>query len=114
MLRVARTTLLLMMLASFAGLLLTSAGCARGGGVYAPGPGYPVANLALGPSRDHTRLAEAHAYRSSWPAVKLGYHFDDVSTYTEVIYDDQSYYDGLHGGGFTREAVSVRTGVMVR
>ena len=71
-------------------------------------------NLALGPSRDHTILSEMHAYRSSWPSVQSGYLFDDVSTYTEVFYDDQSYYGWRDGGGFMREAVSVRSGVLYR
>lgn len=97
-------------------LLVSLAGCANVGGpaVYAPEPDRPVANLALGPSRDHTWLAEAHAYRSSWPAVRSGYVFDDISTYTELIYDDQSFYDARYGGGYTRAAVSVRSGVLIR
>jgi len=97
-------------------LLLAFAGCASRSGpaVYAPGAGRPLTDLALGPSRGHTVLAEMYASRSSWPSAWLGYLFDDVSTYTEVIYDDQSYYDPRGGGGFTREAVSVRTGVLIR
>jgi len=98
-------------------LLLTLAGCAgtRHVAVYASGPGEPAANLALGPSRDNSLLAEMYTERSSWPSVRSGYLFDDVSTYTEVIYDDQSFYDGaLHGGGYTHETMSVRTGVVVR
>jgi len=97
-------------------LFLIVTGCAGGNGVvvYAPGPERPPANLVLGPSRDHVYLAESFAQRSSWPSVWSGYVFDDVSSYTEVIYDDQSYYDGFHGGGYTREAISVRTGVIVR
>jgi hypothetical protein len=97
-------------------LFLFVTGCAGGHGavVYAPGPQRPAANLALGPSRDHVWLAETFAGRSSWPSVRAGYVFDDVSSYTEVIYDDQSYYGGLHGGGYTREAISVRSGVLVR
>jgi hypothetical protein len=99
-----------------AGLLITLSGCVGGErvAVYAPGPGVSVANLALGPSRDHTFLAETYAYRSSWPSARLGYLFDDVSTYTEVIYDDQSYYSWRGGGSFAREAVSVRSGVLFR
>jgi hypothetical protein len=70
--------------------------------------------LALGPARHDTWLAESYAYRSSWPSVRVGYTFDDVSTFSEVIYDDQSFYDWRYGGGYTRESVSVRTGVVVR
>jgi hypothetical protein len=73
-----------------------------------------AANLVIGPTRDHGWLAESFAYRSQWPAVDAGYAFDDVSTYTEIIYDDQSFYDWRYGGGYTREAISVRTGVVVR
>jgi hypothetical protein len=96
--------------------LLLVAGCAgRNDAVrYAPGPQCSSANLAIGPTRDHGWLAEGFAGRSSWPSAPLGYVFDDLSSYTEVIYDDQSYYDGFHGGGYTREAISIRTGVLVR
>lgn len=96
--------------------MLTLAGCARSSGpvVYAPGPDRPAANLVLGPSPEHTWLAETFAYRSSWPSVESGYSFDDVSTYTEVIYDDQSFYDTPLDGGYTHAAVSVRTGVLIR
>jgi hypothetical protein len=106
MLRVAGITVLLLLLA----------GCAdvNGPTVYAPRLGGPVANLVLGPAPDYTALAETYAYRSSWPSARLGYVFDDVATYTELIYDDQSYYDARNGGGYTREAVSVRTGVWIR
>ncbi len=106
MARVAWTTILL--------LVLT--GCAGGHGsvAYAPGPGRPAANLVLGPMREHVWLAESFAQRSSWPSVQLGYVFDDVSSYTEVIYDDQSFYDSFHGGGYTHEAISVRSAVLVR
>jgi hypothetical protein len=95
-------------------LILT--GCAGGerAVVYAPGPGQPAANLALGPARDHVWLAESFAGRSSWPAAYAGYRFDDVSSFTEVIYDDQSYYDSFDGGSYTRAAISVRSGVVVR
>ncbi|MFQ5806322.1 MAG: hypothetical protein ACE5I3_07725 [Phycisphaerae bacterium] len=97
-------------------MLMTLVGCASSNAptVYVPGPGRSVANLALGPSRDHAILAEMYAYRSSWPSVPAGYVFDDVSTYTEVNYDDQTFYDWREGGGYTREAISVRTGVLIR
>jgi hypothetical protein len=106
MLRVAGTVVSLLLLAGCAG--------PHGRGTWSCGPDQPLANLALGPSRDYTVLAETYAYRSSWPSARSGYVFDDVATYTEVIYDDQSYYDTRDGGGFTREAVSVRTGVWIR
>ena len=72
------------------------------------------ANLAIGPMRDQTVLAEAFAYRPSWPAADAGYHFADSASYTEVIYDDQSFYDWRLGGGYTHASVSVRSGVIVR
>lgn len=97
-------------------MILMLTGCTAGDRavVYVPGAGQPAANLALGPSRDHGWLAESFAWRSSWPSVQAGYRFDDVSSYMEVIYDDQSYYGGLDGGSYTHEAISVRTGVWVR
>ena len=97
-------------------LMLTLAGCSspdRGLVYVARGPAEP-ANLALGPLHDHTILSELHAYRSSWPSIESGFFFDDVSTYTEVLYDDQSHYSTSDGGGFMREAVSIRRGVMYR
>lgn len=97
-------------------LLLFLAGCAGADRalVYAPPPGRPTANLALGRTPDETWLAEAQAYRTTWPAVDGGYIFDDISTYSELIYDDQSFYDTRYGGGYTRAAVSARRGVLVR
>ena len=74
----------------------------------------PVANLAIGPTSDHTALSQAYTYRSSWPSVRAGYLFDDLSTYTEVIYDDESYISRFNAGSFNREAVSVRSRVLVR
>ena len=97
------------------GLLLTTlAGCCAGHGIVVRPPGGAVANLALGRTGDQAYLSEAYAYRSSWPSVTTGHLFDDVSTFTEVIYDDQSFYDDIEGGGYIRESVSVRTGVLVR
>jgi hypothetical protein len=82
--------------------------------VYASRPDRMVANCALGPTRDHAWLAEGFAQRSSWPSVHSGFRFDDVSSYSEVIFDDQSFFDLRDGGGYLREAVSVRSGVLVR
>lgn len=96
--------------------LTVLAGCAARGKavVYVPRSGHPVANCALGPTRDHTWLAEDFAQRSAWPSVHTGIRFDDVSSYSEVIFDDQSFFDLRDGGGYLREAVSVRSGVLVR
>jgi hypothetical protein len=85
-----------------------------------PGPGVGmsggsgrVANLALGPSAEHSYIAEFFAYRSSWPSASVGYRFDDTSYHTEIIYDDQAFYERL-GGGYFRAAETIRTGVLVR
>lgn len=104
--RVAWTTLALLLLC----------GCTpdRGVTVYSAHPGRPIANLALGPSADHAWLAETMTYRSSWPSVDVGYRFSDVTTYSQFSYDDQAHYDGYYGGGFSRQSVSVRSGVVVR
>ena len=71
------------------------------------------ANLVLGPTRDHSAISEAFTTRSAWPSVDSGILFDDVSTYTEIIDDDQSFYT-RDGGSFTQEAVSVRSGTLFR
>lgn len=92
---------------------LSLAGCCRDRHVFVRAD-RPVANLALGPTSDHTALSQAYTYRSSWPSVRAGYIFDDLSTYTEVIYDDESYISRFNAGSFTREAVSVRNRVLVR
>lgn len=96
-------------------VLLLLCGCTPNRGVvYRAAPGRPVANLALGPTADHTWLAEQYTYRSSWPSVETGYRFDDATDYTQFIRDDQSYYDDFQGGGYSRQSLSVRTGVIVR
>jgi hypothetical protein len=97
-------------------LLVVLTGCAAKAPLTAYAPrSRGAADLLLGPTQDHTWLAEAYRGRSSWPSVPSGYIFDDVSSYTEVIYDDQSYYDQvLHGGGYTHETITVRTGVLIR
>ena len=45
--------------------------------------------------------------------MPIGYRFDDRSYHTEVIYDDQAFYERL-GGGYFRAAETIRTGVLVR
>ncbi|MBU0639638.1 MAG: hypothetical protein KKB50_12290 [Planctomycetes bacterium] len=71
-----------------------------------------VANLALGPSAEHGRVAALFAYRTSWPTVAIGYRFDQISQYTELIYDDQTFYD-WHGGGYYRESETIHSGVLL-
>ncbi len=73
----------------------------------------PAPNLVLGPTAEHARLAEEFAYRANWPSVDLGYRVDDTSYATEVMFDDQVYYDRL-GGSFLYGTQSVRTSVLLR
>ena len=94
-------------------LLLTLAGCCCDRRVVVRA-NRPVVNLAIGPTSDHTALSQTYTYRSSWPSAPAGYLFDDLSTYTEVIYDDESYISRFNAGSFNREAVSVRSRVLVR
>jgi hypothetical protein len=96
-------------------VLLLLCGCTpeRGVTVYTARPDRPVANLALGPTADHTWLAENMTYRSTWPSVETGYQYGETTSYTQFLLDDQSYYDD-HGGGFSRQSISVRSGVIVR
>lgn len=70
-------------------------------------------NLALGPSAETNLLAEELTVRSSWPSLPTGYVLDDVTEATEVMFDDQSFYDRL-GGSFFRAGQSVRTRVFLR
>jgi hypothetical protein len=69
-------------------------------------------NLALGPSAEHAWLASQLTGRSEWPAVEVGQRFDDVTFYSTVIYDEQSYYDRF--GSLFRESQSFRSGVWRR
>jgi len=95
--------------------LLVLAGCTGPTAtVYLARPSSTVANLVLGPSAEHTWLAGEYASRSSWPSVQTGYVFEDFSAYSELIFDDQSFYDRRDGGSYTRQAVSVRSGVVMR
>jgi len=72
----------------------------------------PRANLVLGPSAAHGRMAALFVGRSEWPAIERGYRFDDVTFYSRIHYDEQSYYDRF--GSLYHESQAVRTGVMVR
>jgi len=71
------------------------------------------ANLALGPTAEHGRIAEYFTQRSTWPSVPVGYRLDDAAYHVEVIYDDQSFYDRL-GGGYFRMSETARTSTMLR
>ena len=70
-------------------------------------------NLLLGPSAEHFYIAQTFDYRSDWPSVSNGYHFDESSTFNEVIYDDQFFYDSL-GGYYYRVGEEYRTRTIVR
>ncbi len=70
-------------------------------------------NLLFGPSAEHFYIAQTFDYRSDWPSVSNGYHFDEYSTYNEVTYDDQFFYDSL-GGSYYRSGEEYRTRTIVR
>ncbi len=70
-------------------------------------------NLVLGPGADHLHLAQSLPPREPWPSVFTGYRVDETSTYTEIIQDDQFFYDSL-GGVYFRLGEEVRSGVFVR
>lgn len=94
---------------------LLVAGCAGTSGyaVVEPRGGVPrQANLALGPTRGHTQVAQQFAARSDWPAAVLGFRSEDITFYTTITYDQQSYNDRYNS--FYRETQSVRTGVWMR
>ncbi len=74
--------------------------------------GAPAVNLALGPTAEHAWLATELAWRSNWPAVRLGYRFDDVTLYYSVLYNENSTYD--RSGSLVDAQESVRTGVWLR
>ena len=70
------------------------------------------ANLVLGRYAETAALAEVVALRSDWPAVERGLRLDDVTFYTNVLYDEQAHYDRFGGLFYSVEAV--QTGVWVR
>ena len=69
-------------------------------------------NLAMGAHPDDLWLAEGLTMRGDWPAVDFGYRFDDVSSYAEVLFDNQYGFDRF--GGTFRSGQNIRTGVLVR
>lgn len=95
---------------------LLSCGCAARHGDLAccdpcPAP-HPVANLALGPSREVLTLADAFVGRSLGPAVDIGYTLEDASLFSDVQLDAQ--YSFGRFGGFARYAQSARFVTFVR
>ena len=70
-------------------------------------------NLLLGPTAEHFYIAQTFDYRSDWPSVSNGYRFNEYSTYSEVIYDDQFFHDSL-GGFYYRVSEEYRSGSLIR
>lgn len=69
-------------------------------------------NLALSPSPSVNRMALELDRSSGWPGCDLGYRFDDVTSYAEVLFDNQVAYDRY--GAVFRSGQSLRSGVLVR
>jgi hypothetical protein len=92
--------------------LVLLGGCARRATVVGPCPRRPIrANLALGPTAEHTQLAQLYT-RSDWPAIENGLRAEDVTYYSTMTYDEQYHYD--RHGGLYRGAESVQMGVYLR
>jgi len=88
------------------------AGCSsRVGGVawHSPRSGQREANLALGPTGEHAWLAARIAPRSDWPAIESGLRVESVTFYTDIIYDEESYYG--RNGSLYHTTQTVQTGV---
>lgn len=75
-------------------------------------PHHPAPNL-LGDNADLVAAARDFTYRSDWPSVPVGFFVDDVTHYSTVIYDDQTFFDEL-GGIHEHVASQVRSGLLVR
>lgn len=86
---------------------------AENGAPTAPALAYRTPNLLLGGSAETLEIAQDFAYRSDWPSTPFGYFFDDLSSFTEVVYDDQAFYDRL-GGSFYHHGEQIRTGALLR
>ncbi len=102
-------------------LLLTLTGCASPPSANVlvsehydpPAAAWALPNLVLGPSVEHARLGEWYTLRSGWPETPIGVRLGEISEYSDVTYDDESYYDRF-GGAFYRIRQSVRTGAVLR
>ena len=91
------------------------AGCARSerGVVLSAVPhGEARANLVMARAPETAALATRMSVRSDWPSVDHGYRFDDVTYYSTIRYDEQSFYDRYGGLLYVNEGL--RTGVWVR
>lgn len=69
-------------------------------------------NLVLAPDADTNAFAAELDRSSDWPSADLGYRFDDVSSYSEILVDNQIAYDRY--GSVFRSSQNFRTGVLVR
>ncbi len=91
------------------------AGCAqpqRGAVISAAPPHVVRANLVFARHPGTAALAPAIAARSDWPATDHGYRFDDVTYYSRIFYDEQSFYGRY--GALWHEADTFVTGVWRR
>lgn len=59
------------------------------------------------------QIADAFSIRSDWPSTPIGFYFDDISSYSIMNYDDQSFYDEMGGASYWI-AESYRTGSLLR
>jgi hypothetical protein len=96
-------------------LLVMASGCAAGGGaaVIQATPHYPApANLVLGRSAMQAWLAQLQPVRTGPAAAALGIRVDDVTYYSQVLYDQEAHYD--RNGSVFSETHTLRSGVMLR
>lgn len=71
------------------------------------------ANLALGRTAYETAVALDAPTRGPWGRASTGIRVEDVTTFSEMIYDDQSFFDAF-GGSYYHASFSIREGVQVR
>ncbi len=76
------------------------------------GPEGPCANLVLGRSPESAALAEVIEPRADWPTMDRGMRLDDVTYFSNITYDEQTYYDRYNNLFYGMQAV--RTGVYLR
>ncbi len=72
----------------------------------------PPPNLALGPTAEHARLGCLLTERADWPAAEIGYQHEEVTFYSKITYDEQSYFDRF--GAVYHQTQSFQTGMRVR
>jgi len=74
---------------------------------------YSGTNLALGPSVDENRMAQALSERSDWPSVSIGYRFDQPTIYFDDTFDNEYFYE-RDGDSYYRIRQTSQSGVLVR